>query len=134
MIDQTDLLSVMGKAIAASGLFPRVAYPNKDTAPEKPYLAVSLVPMTITDDTLGQSYPVWTGKLFCTVVTDLGGFDTEAQGLAKSLAELFPSTTKLTLTNGQKVRVSGWPTPATSYRDNSDFRLQVSIPLRSDTI
>jgi hypothetical protein len=132
MIDQSDILKICGQAIVASGQFPRIVWPNSASLPAKPYVVIELRPRDIQDRTLRQTAPVWAGTLTATIVTALDKFDTEAQTLAKAMAELFPAASRLTLTSGQRIAVSDHPTPTGGYRDGADWRQPVNIPLRAD--
>lgn len=132
MIDLNAVTKAVGQVIIASGAFPRILWTNRDGLPEKPFLIAELRTKTITDPTLDQAAPQWTGEFTGTIVTDLNQFDAEGAALIGQLAALFPSGSRLTLSTGQKVMIAGHPSPLPGYRDGADYRLQLSIPLQSD--
>lgn len=132
MIDQSDILKVCGQTLIGGG-FTRIVWPNSDALPAKPYLVAELRPRDIQDATLGQTSPQWAGTFVVTVVTNLDQFDTEAQSIARTIAGLFPSATRLNLTFDDVIVIAGHPSTAGSgYRDGADWRLPVNVPLRSD--
>lgn len=132
MIDQADITKALGQVIVASGQFPRVVWANRDAAPDKPYLVLNLRPVGISDPTIAQTSPKWSGALQGTIVTGLNEFDTAAQAQCKALAELFPSGTRYMLTGGQKIVIAGHPSAGVGYRDGADYRMPVTIQLRSE--
>lgn len=134
MIDENEILKAVGQIITASGLFPRIVWANKDAIPERPYLAVSLVPVQVTDETLGLSLPMWSGFVSATVVTGLDEYDTAGKALLKQMGDLFPGATRITMTSGRRLLVSAHPQPLPPYRDGADYRLPIRIPLRTDSL
>ena len=131
MIDLNEVMKALGEVITASGDFPRIAWPNRDGLPEKPFLIVELLPGPITDPTLSQAAPTWKGQVMATIVVALNTYDDAGQAMIGQLAALFPSGSRLTIPGG-KVRIAGHPRPLPGYRAGSDYRLQLSIPLQSD--
>lgn len=132
MIDQSDILRVCGETLMGGGI-ARIAWPNANALPAKPYVVLELRPRDIEDRTLEQTAPVWSGTLVVTIVTALDKFDTEAQALARTIAEMFPSASRLFLPYGDHILVAKHPSVAGSgYRDGPDWRLPVNIALRSE--
>lgn len=134
MIDENEILLAVGQIITGSAIFPRIVWANKDSIPERPYLALSLVPVQVTDDTLGLSLPVWSGFLSATVVTGLDEYDTAGKALLKQLGDLFPGASRIAMATGQQLLVSAHPQPLPPYRDGADYRLPIRIPLRTDSL
>lgn len=133
MIDLTALQADIEATIALSGLFPRVAWANKDAAPARPYLALDLASIDIQDNTLAQSFPVWRGTMYATVVIAGNQFDTDGQTLLRGFAELFASADRIYLADGTVVRIDGHPFPTRPYQDGADYRLPLQMKLRTDT-
>ena len=131
MIDLNEVTKALGQVITGSGLFPRIVWQNRDSLPEKPFLIVELLPGPIIDRTLRQDSPHWSGSLLCTVVMDLNRYDAEGRAMIGQLAGLFPAGGRHTVPGGS-VLVAGHPRPLPGYRDGADYRLQLSIPLKSD--
>lgn len=132
MIDLADAMKVLGQAVIASDLFPRILWPNRAALMERPFLAMELRSGLIRDPTLGLDAPTWTGELIATAVTEADTFDTEALAQIAALAALFPAGSRFTMASGGKLLIAGHPRPLPGYRDGSDFRLQLSIPIQSD--
>ena len=131
MIDLAEVLKALGQVITGSGLFPRIVWQNRDGLPAKPFLIVELLPGPIRDDTLSQTAPTWSGSLLCTVVMDLNRYDAEGRAMIGQLAALFPAGERHSIPGGA-VMIAGHPRPLPGYRDGADYRLQLSIPLKSD--
>lgn len=133
MINAAEIEKRIDQVITGSGLFPRIAWANKDLAQERPYLAVAVVPASVTDATLAQGRPVWTGFLVLTAVTALNVFETPGQTLLKSAGDLFVAgrAGALTLDSGKKL-ICGHPNQLPPYRAGEDYRLPLRITLRTE--
>jgi hypothetical protein len=134
MIDENEIMQAVGEIIIASGQFPRIVWANKDSIPARPYLALSLVPTGVTDDTMAKSLPVWRGFLSATIVTGLDEFETAGRALQVQLGNLFPAAMRVTMASGRRLLVPDHPQTLPPYRDGTDYRLPIRIPLRTDSL
>lgn len=132
MIDLSDVMKVLGEVIIAADAFPRILWPNRAELIERPFLALELRPGIIRDQTIGMDGPVWNGDLIATAVIPVDTYETDARSDLAAVAALFPAGSRLTLASGVALLVSGHPRQLPGYRDGSDYRLQLSVPLQSD--
>lgn len=132
MISASDVEKPLSEAIVASGLFPRVAWANKDFVSERPYIAVMLVPTVVVDGTMAKTNESWTGFLQITAVTAAGQFETDGRAILANAGGLFAAGTRLTMPNGHKVLIYDHPQHSPPYRDGADYRQPLRIPLRTE--
>ena len=134
MFDETLMEQVLAAPIIASGLFPRIAWANGGkTVPERPYLALELVPVDVVDDTTSGANPRWVGFLQGSIVMAQGGFETSGKALRKQLGDLFTKGQRLTLgATGYKIVVQRHPKTIQGYPAGGDYRLPLQIFLRTE--
>ncbi len=131
MINAAEIEKAVAAVIRVSGLFPRVAWANKDLPQVRPYLVVAVVPVSVDDSTLSQGLPVWTGMLMISAVTEVNTLEGPGQALLKQAGDLFTAGARITLDSGKKL-ICGHPNPLPPYRDGTNYRLPLRINLRTE--
>lgn len=101
-----------------------VAWENSDTLPTKPYVAFQVVRVDRETPAIGGGQTLSRGYMFATVVTDVGGHDTQALTMADAILAAFPKALRL---GGLVVEKS---TALIGFRDGPDWRL----PVRADYV
>ena len=97
---------------------------------KRPYLITQNVRGSMTDPTLTGAYPVSIGSYNITVVYDLDQTATKAERIADDVALRFDMATKLDVGDIYELTVMQPPRVAPGFRDESDWRIVVSVPYR----
>jgi hypothetical protein len=99
---------------------------NRDSLPAKPYVALEVVRVSKTDDTLRGGHTRALGFVQATVVTDRGAFDSEALCLADEVERALPYGTRITIT-GATITILKPPFTGQGFPDGPDWRVPVRI-------
>ena len=100
-----------------------IVSPNSDTAPNKPYLILDLVPMEKFRRGLGNARKVSRGFVQVTVVTETNEPVVDSMAIGTSVAAVFPKGLRET----DELLILQEPVVEKGYRDGPDWRTPVRI-------
>ena len=143
MIEDNDIFNTLTEQLEYLDIDPPlpVGWPNKDVAPGTPlpYLIVTHVPVSRTDDTLNGGGEIARGFIVITVMSEIGLFTTarlvkNGKGvlvpsvgvIAGKIKALFPYPLRLPVTGGA-ITVSQPPQVQQGYPDGPHWRVPVKI-------
>jgi hypothetical protein len=109
-----------------AGLGKPVAWPNRDFTPNGTYIEFRHSPGARFDETIDATGPRQTGIVLLTVVTRAGGFATEANNLAQTIADLFPKALRIPAGSG-KVLISAPSSLGPPFQDGAYWRQPVRV-------
>lgn len=122
-----DIETAFGQRLASAPAIAPIVWPNRASAPGKPYLAVQHVPTSTDSNAIsGTGGEVERGYFVVTIVTASNEFSTLANTTAQAVKARFPMG--LTLTAGGRVMRFWRPAQMLpAFPDGSDWRLPVRL-------
>lgn len=125
-MNAADIQAAIGQRLAATSGIPTIVWPNKDAAPDLPYVAVDFVPVARRDATLAGTMTEEIGFVMVTVVSALDAFATAGLTTAQSIADRFTKGLRLSIT-GATVVITKPANIGQGYRDGPNWRTPVRI-------
>lgn len=116
---ELEIRNALGQRLDTLGY--SVAWENVSELPTVPYVAFQVVRVSRDTPGLNGGAAVSRGYMVATVVTAIGGHDTEALTMADAIIAAFPKGLKL---GGLAVASSG---ALEGFRDGPDWRLPVRV-------
>jgi hypothetical protein len=123
---QNEIEAAIGQRLAAGVDTLPIAWPNQSFTPTGKYVEFRHAPNTRTDPVISGGYAYQQGLFLLTLVVPAGGFATEANDIAQSIADLFPKALRLATATG-KVVINEPTSFGTGFVDGAYWRQPVRI-------
>jgi len=132
-IYEDEIELILGQHLAAMNPTVRVAWPDRASDPNRPYIAFQFVPVSVEDRTLSCTLPKARGYINLTVVSLRGKFGATGGALAKRAALHFNRGRRFTAAAGRIVLPRD-PQPEMSFPDGGDWRTPLRIDYETEII
>lgn len=113
-----DIEEALGRHLAAMTNCPPIAWENRVSGHDSPYLTARRIPTARIDDTLDCIGAYESGIYLVTIIADGGGFTTEANTIAQQVADHFPKGLRLPAGAGNLV-MNRAPEPVPGFHDKA---------------
>ena len=128
---EEDISNALCQTIVDAMPDTRFVLENRDSLPDRPFIALEVVRVSKTDDTLGGGFVRARGFVQATVVTKTDTFATEALRLADCVEASLPYGARLTITGGD-ITIAKQPFTGQGFRDGLDWRVPVRIDYEAE--
>lgn len=123
---EADISDALCRHLVEAMPLARFVLENRNSLPRKPYIALEVVRVSKTDDTLGGGFSRALGFVQATVVAPTDTFANDALNLAAEVEAAIPYGTRISITDGV-ITILRPPFTGQGFRDGPDWRVPVRI-------
>lgn len=123
---ESDIANALGKRLSDAALGFGIAWPNKASSLQPPYLVFDMVRTGRTNDELSGEAVRSAGYAQISVVAEKDAFATTAEDIAMQIADLYPAALTLAITGG-KVKITKPADVLSGFPDDVSWRVPVRV-------